>query len=182
MRILGIDPGSTVTGYGIVDHVEGRLVHVVSGTVRPRRTGSPAARLDEIYRALGGVIRDHTPDVAVVEQVFVAAGARSALVLGQARGVALAAIGGCGVALTEYAATRIKQAVTGSGRAGKRQVQIMVRRLLVLDHSPPVDACDALAAAICHAHSRRLVSQGAAPKRPRRFTLREVQARARRSP
>jgi crossover junction endodeoxyribonuclease RuvC len=183
MRILGIDPGSLATGYGVVDSEGGSLTHVASGTVRPRRSGSAAARLNEVYSAIDRVIRDHAPDVAVVEQVFVAQSARSALVLGQARGAALAAIGARGVAVNEYAATRIKRAVTGNGRAGKRQVQTMIRRLLTLQHSPAQDACDALAAAICHVHSHRLVSLGAAPRRRRRFSLRGARApRVRRAP
>ena len=108
--------------------------------------------------------------------------ARAALVLGQARGAALAALGARGVAVNEYAATRIKRAVTGNGRAGKRQVQTMVRRLLTLEHSPPQDACDALAAAICHVNSHRLVSLGAAPRRRQRFSLRGTRPRVRRAP
>lgn len=157
LRILGIDPGSNVTGYGVVDWLGGRrLVHVASGSLRPPRTASLSARLDVIYRAIGEVIGQHRPDTAVVEQVFVASNPRAALVLGQARGVALAAAAAAELGVTEYAATRIKRAVTGSGRAGKPQVQHMVRRLLNLESMPDQDAADALAAAICHAHAGRL--------------------------
>lgn len=170
MRILGIDPGSAVTGFGVVDRVEGELAHVAHGTVRPPRSAPLAARLDFVYCEVGEVIRQYRPDVAVVEQVFVAASARAALVLGQARGVVLAALAAGGVSVSEYAATRVKQAVTGSGRAPKRQVQNMVRRLLALDCSPALDASDALAAAICHAHEYRLRDLGAAGRaRPRRL-------------
>ena len=167
MRILGIDPGSSVTGYGVVARVGGELVHVASGTVRPPRKASLPVRLHFVYTALGEVIRHHRPDVAVVEQVFVATSPRSALVLGQARGVALAALAAGEVGVSEYAATSIKQAVTGSGRAPKSQVQHMVRRLLALDSTPASDAADALAAAICHAHASRIVALGAG-RRPLR--------------
>ena len=105
----------------------------------------------------------HRPDVASVEQVFVASSPRAALVLGQARGAALVALGEAGVALREYAPAQIKQTVTGSGRAAKSQMQQMVRRLLALERAPAVDAADALAAAICHAHVGRL--DGLAPPR-----------------
>jgi crossover junction endodeoxyribonuclease RuvC len=170
VRILGIDPGSAVTGFGVVDRVDGELVHVAHGTVRPPRSAPLAARLDFIYREVGEVIRHYRPDVAVFEQVFAAASARAALVLGQARGVVLAALAAGEVSVSEYAATRVKQAVTGSGRAPKRQVQNMVRRLLALDCSPALDASDALAAAICHAHEYRLRDVGAAGRaRPRRM-------------
>jgi crossover junction endodeoxyribonuclease RuvC len=156
MRILGIDPGSAATGFGIVDSEAGKLVHVVHGTLRPSARSSMAERLHYLHQAISDVVRDHAPDAAVVEQVFVSASARSALVLGQARGVALAAVGaGCG-AVVEYSASRIKLAVTGSGRAGKAQVQNMVRRLLELDRAPARDAADALAAAICHANAGRI--------------------------
>jgi crossover junction endodeoxyribonuclease RuvC len=169
LRILGIDPGSAVTGFGVVDRVDGELVHVAHGTLRPPRSAPLALRLDFIYRGVGEVIRQHRPDVAAVEQVFVAASARAALVLGQARGVALAALAAGEVSVSEYAATRVKQSVTGSGRAPKRQVQNMVRRLLSLDCSPALDASDALAAAICHAHEYRLREVGVAGRaRPRK--------------
>ena len=169
MRILGIDPGSAVTGFGVVDRVGGELVHVAHGTLRPPRSAPLASRLNFIYRGVGEVIHQHRPDVAVVEQVFVAASARAALVLGQARGVALAALAAGEVGANEYAATRIKQAVTGSGRASKRQVQNMVRRLLSLDSAPALDASDALAAAICHAYECKLRNVGVRGRpRPRR--------------
>ncbi len=168
MRILGIDPGSAVTGFGVVDVQAGELVHVAHGTFRPPRQSSMADRLYYLHDAIASVVRDHAPDAAVIEQVFVSASPRSALILGQARGVALAAVGAGGAALVEYSASSIKSAVTGSGRAGKRQVQNMVRRLLKLDRLPPSDAADALAAAICHAHQGRLGKLAAPRRRPRR--------------
>ena len=152
LRILGLDPGSQATGFGIVDREGSDLVWVAHGVVRPR-PGSLAHRLASLTAELSAVIEQHRPDVASVEDVFVSASPRSALVLGQARGAALACLGAAGLPLAEYPPARIKQAVSGSGRAPKAQMQRMVRRLLGLERVPPVDAADALAAAICHAHA-----------------------------
>jgi crossover junction endodeoxyribonuclease RuvC len=178
MRILGIDPGSAATGFGIVDAEAGRLIHVAHGTLRPAPRSSMAERLHYLHRAISEVVRDHAPDTAVIEQVFVSANARSALVLGQARGVALAAVGAGGPAVVEYSASRIKLAVTGNGRAAKAQVQNMVRRLLELDRPPARDAADALAAAICHANAGRIgaLSQGV------RLPAKRAALRVRRAP
>jgi crossover junction endodeoxyribonuclease RuvC len=165
MRILGIDPGSLATGYGVIDRDGGRLVHVAHGTLRPRRSGSAERRLHDLYEAVREVVRHHAPDAAAVERVFVAASPRAALVLGQARGVALAALGSLGIGVTEYAPAEIKLGLTGSGRADKRQVQLVVRRLLALERVPEPDAADALAAAIGHANAGPLRSLGVAPRR-----------------
>ena len=162
MRILGIDPGSSVTGYGVVERAAGKLVHVAHGALRPPRNVSLAFRLDHLYRAVADVIARHEPDCAAVEQVFVAVSPRSALVLGQARGAILAAVAAAGLPVSEYAPTRIKRSVTGNGRANKQQVKLMVRRLLALDRLPVSDAADALAAAISHANAGRLESLGVA--------------------
>jgi crossover junction endodeoxyribonuclease RuvC len=168
VRILGIDPGSATTGYGVVDHEHGRLTHVAHGTLRPPRDPLPL-RLHRLLRSVEEVVEMHRPDVAVVEQVFVSASPRSALVLGQARGVALAALASGGVALHEYDPRQIKQAVTGYGAASKDQIRHMVRRLLALAETPASDPADALAAAICHAHRARLGAVGLRPRgRPRR--------------
>jgi crossover junction endodeoxyribonuclease RuvC len=164
MRILGVDPGSAVTGFGVIERGPGGLVHVAHGTLRPRG-GSLAARLGQLHHDLGEIIARHEPHVAAVEQVFVAASPRSALVLGQARGAILAALAGGGLTVCEYAAAQTKQAVTGSGRATKLQVQRMVQRLLALERRPAGDACDALAAALCHAQSFRLGGQGVRARR-----------------
>lgn len=160
MRILGIDPGSSVTGYGVVERGAGRLVHVAHGTLRPPRSVPLASRLDHLYRTVAEVIARHEPDCVAVEQVFVAASPRSALVLGQARGAILAAVAARGLPVNEYTPTRIKRSVTGNGRASKRQVKFMVKRLLALDRLPVDDAADALAAAISHANAGRLDSLG----------------------
>lgn len=167
MRILGIDPGSATTGFGVVDHEDGCLVHVAHGTLRPARRRSLGARLLELLRDIEEVLGQHAPDVAVVEQVFVAASPRSALVLGQARGVVLAGLATGGIPVHEYDPRRIKQAVTGYGAASKDQIRRMVRRLLELDRTPASDPADALAAAICHAHHFRLRAIGVAPRRRR---------------
>jgi crossover junction endodeoxyribonuclease RuvC len=156
LRVLGIDPGSAVTGFGVVERRAGRVVHVAHGTIRAPRDASPARRLDRLHAALCEVIARHRPHVASLEQVFVAANPRSALVLGQARGAALAALGAAGLAVHEYTPSRIKQSVSGSGRAGKDQVQRIVARLLALESLPAADAADALAAALCHAEAGRL--------------------------
>ena len=180
MRILGIDPGSSVTGYGVVERRAGRLVHVAHGTLRPPRNVPLASRLDHLYRTVTDVISRHAPDCVVVEQVFVAVSPRSALVLGQARGAILAAVAAGGLPVNEYAPARIKRSVTGNGRAKKQQVKFMVKRLLALDRLPASDAADALAAAISHANAGRLGSLGAARgARRRRSGPRAVRITAR---
>ncbi len=181
LRILGIDPGSAVTGYGVVERREGGLRHVAHGTLRLRRTEPLAMRLAALQRDLAAVIASFAPDVVSVERVFVSVSARSALVLGHARGVALAAAAGAGLPVAEYAAREIKQAVVGSGGAHKTQVQAMVRRLLGLEREPAFDAADALAAAICHAHARRLAGLGVLSTRRVRRVRRAPALRVRRA-
>jgi len=168
MRVLGIDPGSNATGFGLVESSGGRLVHVAHGTVRPPRGAPLAVRLDHLHGAIRRVVAEYRPDVAVVEQVFVAASPRAALVLGQARGAVLSAIGAAGLAVSEYTASQVKQAVTGNGQAAKPQVQAMVKRLLGLERAPASDAADALAVAIRHAQCGRLESAGVVGSRRRR--------------
>lgn len=175
MRILGIDPGSTATGYGVVDSAGSRLVHVAHGVIRGARNASLANRLARIHAELLEVASEHRPDVAVIEKVFLAASPRSALVLGQARGAALAALAAKGLDVHELSAREVKKAVAGTGAADKKQVQFMVVRLLGLDRSPPSDAADALAIAISQAHGGRLAGVGI---RSGRRSLRDV-ARAR---
>jgi crossover junction endodeoxyribonuclease RuvC len=176
MRILGIDPGSVATGFGVVDRTGGALVHVAHGTLRPPRGVALPLRLHHLYRALVELLEEHRPDAVAVEQVFVAASPRAALVLGQARGAVLAAVASGGLAVAEYTPAQIKQGVTGSGAAPKPQVQAMVCRILALDRAPASDAADALAAAIRHAHEPRLsligvVSRRARPRRSARFAV-----------
>ncbi|MBW2269282.1 MAG: crossover junction endodeoxyribonuclease RuvC [Deltaproteobacteria bacterium] len=177
MRILGIDPGSRVTGYGVVEQRAGQVAHVAHGTLRPRGD-SFAVRLSHLHESLCEVIALHRPDVAALEQIFVSGSARSALVLGEARGVLLSALGSAGLVVHEYTASQVKQAVTGSGRAAKPQVKAMVRRLLALERVPAADAADALAVAIRHAHGGRLESAGVvAGRRPRQPSGLRVRAR-----
>jgi len=165
MRILGIDPGSSVTGYGVVERRPTGVVHQAHGTLRPPRDQDLAVRLWWIQHGLAQVIEAHAPDLVVVEQVFVAANPRSALVLGHARGVALAAGAAAGLPVHEVSAREVKLAVVGNGAAAKAQVQAMVQRLLGLERRPAADAADALAAAICRAHQGALA--GSRPRKRR---------------
>ena len=151
MRILGIDPGSRATGYAVILEQAGRLHQIAAGVIRCGG-GELAQRLARLDREMARIIEETRPDVAALESVFVARNPRAALLLGHARGVALAACGRAGLLAAEYAPTRVKLAVVGSGRADKRQVQFMVRQLLGLSRAPPEDAADALAVAVCHAH------------------------------
>lgn len=162
MRILGVDPGSQITGYGIIDS-DGRDSRLVAcGSIRLARTPLPA-RLGRILQELSQVIALHQPQQAAVEQVFMSQNPKSALVLGHARGAALCAVVQAGLEVSEYATRLVKQAVVGYGGADKTQVQHMVRRLLNLDTPLQADAADALAVALCHAHA------GALARRTARF-------------
>lgn len=148
MRILGIDPGSVATGWGVVERRGSQCVHVAHGTVRPPRGAALPARLALLHAAVARVVAAHAPERVVVERVFVGRSVRAALVLGQARGAVLAALAGAGLAIEEVTAQHVKLAVTGTGGAEKAQVQAMVKRLLGLAEPPPRDAADALAAAL----------------------------------
>ncbi len=151
--ILGIDPGSRVTGYGLVKLDRHRVSFVSCGCIR-LGDGAFDARLSRLFGDLEQVIAAHGPVEAAIERVFMNRNADSALKLGQARGVAIVAARRAGLAVSEYSATQIKQTVVGRGHAAKGQVQHMVRALLGLDKTPSPDAADALAAAICHGHMR----------------------------
>ncbi|MCP5157602.1 MAG: crossover junction endodeoxyribonuclease RuvC [Ectothiorhodospiraceae bacterium] len=168
-RVLGVDPGSRITGWGVVDFVRGRARHVASGCVATP-AGEFPARLLRIHQAIGEVVDTHGPSELAIERVFVHRNVDSALKLGQARGVALVAAASRGLEVFEYMPNEIKQAVTGRGHAGKEQIQHMVRVLLALTVSPAVDEADALAVALCHGHRRETgarlaagASTGAAP-------------------
>jgi crossover junction endodeoxyribonuclease RuvC len=158
MRILGLDPGSIATGYGLVERRGGQVVHVAHGTLRPPRAGALPDRLAFLHREIARVVAEHRPEFAAVERIFAGRSVRAALVLGQARGVALAAIAACGIPISELSPQQVKLAVTGSGAAEKTQVQAMVRRLLALSTAPPRDAADALAIALGCAHAGRLAA------------------------
>jgi crossover junction endodeoxyribonuclease RuvC len=152
-RILGIDPGSVVMGYAVIDQGHGQLAYVASGCLR-LPSGSLPRRLHSIYDEIGQLIRLHKPDEAAVEEVFVSQNVASAIKLGHARGAAICAIAAAGLEVHEYTPAVIKQSVVGSGRAEKVQVQHMVKLLLNLQGRLQADAADALAVAICHANSR----------------------------
>jgi crossover junction endodeoxyribonuclease RuvC len=163
VRILGLDPGSRRTGFGVIECRGSQLVPVAHGCVNVA-AAAPAARLRLIFEGLRALWSQHEPSEVAVERVFVSRNADSALKLGQARGAALCAIPE-GVPVFEYAPRAIKLAVVGSGAAEKSQVAHMIRTLLALGERPGADAADALAVAVCHAHARRLqvLAQGAAP-------------------
>ncbi len=161
-RILGIDPGSRYTGYGVIDVERGRSRVVVCGRIDATR-GTMAERLLLIQQTLTTVIETHAPEEAAIEEVFVnSTNAKSALVLGQARGVAMCACALAGLEPAEYAAASVKLAVTGRGRADKEQVQHMVKVLLNLRERLAADASDALAVALTHAHVRATRQQSGA--------------------
>lgn len=167
MRVMGIDPGSNITGWGVVESRGASLHHIASGAIRPPRTDI-SERLLVIFEKIREAIRDNRPDAIAVEKVFVARNAHSALTLGQARGAALVACGDLCDLVVEYSALEIKQAVVGRGRADKRQVQHMMRVLLGLREAPQADIADALACAVCHinhsrSQARRATAAGAAP-------------------
>jgi crossover junction endodeoxyribonuclease RuvC len=150
--IIGIDPGTVVTGWGAVEAIGSSLTHIAHGTIATARAPGHGDRLSLIYRGIQEVIKSYEPDGISLERVFFARNAQSALKLGQARGVALLAAAHNGVAVHEYAAAEIKVAVVGYGQATKEQVQRMVASLLKLTEKIAADAADALAAAICHLH------------------------------
>jgi len=153
MRVLGIDPGSRITGYGIIDKEGNRLIHVDNGAIFTDSHKDFPMRLQRIYRGLTEVIERFRPDAVAVENIFFATNVQSALKLGQARGAAIVAGVNAGLPVFEYTALQVKQAVVGHGRADKQQVQKMLKVLLNLPEVAQEDASDALATAVCHAHS-----------------------------
>jgi len=152
MRILGIDPGLRITGFGVLDKIGQQLSYVTSGCIKTP-DGELPERLKVILNSLCEVITLHQPQQAAIEKVFVNVNPQSTLLLGQARGAAICAVVLAGLPVAEYTALQVKQAVVGNGHAKKEQVQDMVQRLLKLSGSPSPDAADALACAICHAHA-----------------------------
>ena len=153
IRILGIDPGSRITGYGIIESEGNHLRHVINGAIK-LGDGDYPDRLRQIFTELTDIINAQSPAEAAVERVFMNKNADSALKLGQARGVAVVACSMQDLPLSEYSANQIKQALVGRGHAAKSQIQHMVKVLLNLREVPQADAADALAVAICHAHTR----------------------------
>jgi crossover junction endodeoxyribonuclease RuvC len=158
MRVFGIDCGTEFTGYGVVevdcDARLPRLVHLAAGTIRLNKKEKTPQRLAQIYAELIALMTLHEPEIVAIEEVFFSANAKSALKLGQVRGVAMLAAATCHLPIAEYAPLSIKSAVVGYGLAAKEQVQFMVTRLLELSQPPDsADAADALAIAICHIHT-----------------------------
>lgn len=160
MRILGIDPGTGTTGYGIIDVEGNRLRHVDNGIVRTRSSEPLPLRLKAIYDGLTLILKEFSPEAVAIEQVFLAKNPRAALTLGHARGTAVIASVNLDLDVHEYSALQVKSAVVGYGHAAKQQVQHMVKALLNLPEVAQEDAADALAVAICHANSRRLRQVG----------------------
>ena len=169
--ILGIDPGSRVTGYGIINSLTNKLEFIDCGCIRTDSDSHPE-RLKEIFNGLCEIIEAHTPQQAAIEEVFMGRNPDAALKLGQARGSAIAACAHHDLPIEEYSAKKIKQAIVGTGAADKQQVQYMVKKLLSLGAKTiPEDAADALAVAICHAntHSSLTRMAGAKPFSRRRL-------------
>lgn len=152
--IIGIDPGLVHTGWGLVEIHGSRLCGVACGTISPPARGEMAARLSAIHESLAAIIKQHNPIEAAIEESFVGVSAKSALVLGMARGAALLAVGSAGLPAAEYAARTVKKSVTGTGTADKTQIAAMIARLLPQCKPASDHEADALAIAVCHAHHR----------------------------
>ncbi len=156
MIVLGLDPGTAMTGYGLLQEEGDRLMPLTYGVITTPADMALPHRLQHIYHDLGHLVRQYRPEAGAVEQLFFSRNARTALAVGHARGVALLVLAEAGIPVFEYTPLQVKQALSGYGRAGKAQIQEMVRLLLGLETVPqPDDAADALAVAICHTHSRR---------------------------
>jgi crossover junction endodeoxyribonuclease RuvC len=152
LRLLGIDPGLRITGFGVIDRTGSKLAYVASGCIRTDEKAPLPERLGVISRGIADIVAAYAPAQASIEEVFLNKNPWSTLLLGQARGAAIGALVGAGLPVAEYGTMQIKQSVVGHGRATKEQVQHMVRRLLSLSGDPSPDAADALACAIAHAH------------------------------
>ena len=156
MRVMGIDCGTEYTGFGVAEQTHGNrdLVYITCGAIKLSKRDTLPVRLVHIFESLCAVAKSHQPDIVAIEEVFYSVNAKSALKLGQVRGVAMLAASTCGLEVAEYSPLSIKSAVVGYGRADKQQVQYMIKHLLNLSEAPePSDAADALAIAICHLHT-----------------------------
>jgi crossover junction endodeoxyribonuclease RuvC len=159
MRVLGIDPGTATTGYGVVEEAQGKLKALAFGAIKTPAGQPLPGRLRSIYQGVQDLVTEWNPAEAAVEELFFSKNARTAMSVGQARGVTLLALADASLSIAEYTPLAIKQAVTGYGSADKAQIQEMVRLLLGLDQIPrPDDAADALAVAICHLNSSKLTA------------------------
>lgn len=164
-RILGIDPGLRMTGFGVIEMQGQKLRYIASGCIKSDGNQRLPERLHTLYAGITEIIGTYKPDIAAVEQVFSNVNPQSTLLLGQARGAAITALVAQGLPVSEYTALQVKQSVVGHGKAAKQQVAHMVMRLLTLPGEPCSDAADALACAICHAHGSQGLGQLAAPGR-----------------
>jgi len=169
--ILGIDPGSRITGFGVVRMQGQKIEYVASGCIKIK-DGILSDKLNKIFDCISEVVQEYKPDEAAIEQVFMSKNADSALKLGQARGAAMVAMAQHALQVAEYSARQIKQAVVGTGAADKSQVQHMVTSLLNLSASPQADAADGLAVAICHGHAMKSALYQAGMKKINRGRLR----------
>ena len=177
--ILGIDPGSLKTGYGIINQVGAKAQYIASGVVRLQQLPNLAERLDTIFCCISEIIELHLPQEMAIEEVFMGKNAQSALKLGHARGAAMIAATQNQLPVYEYAARKVKQSVVGHGNADKASVGYMVKQLLSLPSVPQEDAADALAIALCHGHSRQQLIQSASPRLGKRgrMQLSSIQSR-----
>ncbi|PJE80337.1 Crossover junction endodeoxyribonuclease RuvC [invertebrate metagenome] len=171
--LLGIDPGSRMTGYGVIEETGSHCHYVASGFIRVTEPNLPD-KLQQIFEGISEIVERYCPQTAGIEQVFMSKNADSALKLGQARGAAIVAMVNHGLEVAEYSARQVKQAVVGKGAAEKTQVQHMVKSILQLDKTPQADAADALAVALCHSHTRGYLVRmaGATGRRRRRLISR----------
>lgn len=157
MLVLGLDPGTATTGYGLVEFVRGREKMVAYGTIKTMAGTAMELRLLKIFREINDILDEYRPDAVAIEELFHHKNAKTVITVAQSRGVLLVAAAQRGLELAEYTPLQVKQAVCGYGNAEKKQVQMMVQNILKLDMVPkPDDAADALAIAICHLHSRRM--------------------------
>jgi crossover junction endodeoxyribonuclease RuvC len=160
MAVIGIDPGTALTGYGIIEELPDQSLQVIDfGVIRTNSTDKPEIRLRKIFSQLNEILSLHKPETGAVEKLYFQRNTRTAMSVGQARGVAILSLAEAGLSISEYGPVEIKQAVVGYGKASKNQVQQMVKILLNLQEIPkPDDAADALAVAICHINSRKMLS------------------------
>ena len=160
MAVIGIDPGTALTGYGIIEELPDQSLQVIDfGVIRTDSTDKPEIRLRKIFSRLNEILSLYKPETGAVEKLFFQRNTRTAMSVGQARGVAILSLAEAGLSVREYSPVEIKQAVVGYGKASKNQVQQMVKTLLNLQEIPkPDDAADALAVAICHIHSRKMLA------------------------
>ena len=160
MAVIGIDPGTALTGYGIIEELPDQSLQVIDfGVIRTDSTDKPEIRLRKIYSQLNEILSLYKPETGAVEKLYFQRNTRTAMSVGQARGVAILSLAEAGLSISEYGPAEIKQAVVGYGKASKNQVQQMVKILLNLQEIPkPDDAADALAVAICHIHSRKMLA------------------------